>query len=230
MHINEIKKIYKFIMNNSKEFLKNNISQNLVDNRNVYEDFLELADYKLEEILPEIKDLEDSVFKEKYYLVVCCMAFDYALIKMQETKERKGEIICGMVDAALKKIPEKKRHKLGKELNSQKRKNQYKTLVKKIEKGKIDKRDYRISYKEKSKEEFTVRVFECGALKLARELGLGAEEVFPCVCRLDYIIAENLGYGLARTGTLADDYECCDFNFTYPGTTDFDLENINIKK
>lgn len=229
MYTKEIKKMYKFIMENSKEYLKNNISQNLTEDIDIYSDFCKLADYKLEEILPEVYDLPKSVFKEKYYLVICFMAFDYALTKMQVTNDRKNQIMCGMLDTALKKVSARKRLAIGKQLNSQGKKNKYKAIVKKIDEGKVGKDDYIISYKEESNA-FKVRVFECGALKLARKLGLGAEDVFPCVCRLDYIIAKNLGYNLTRTGTLADSYECCDFRFEYPGETDFDLNDLDKKK
>ncbi|MEG0073401.1 MAG: L-2-amino-thiazoline-4-carboxylic acid hydrolase [Clostridia bacterium] len=229
MYRYKIKIMYKYIMKMSKEFLKENISQNLIDNRDVYLDFCKLADYKIEEILPEVQNIPGSEFLPKYYLAVCYIAFYYALTKMNETKDRAHQVIYGMIEATLKSIPEKRRRKMCKKFMSTKKRNAYKLAVKKLEANKANSLDWKISYKDEGENKFTIRVFECGALTLTRTLGLGAEDIFPGFCKIDFLVAKYLGYKLDRMGTLADGYECCDFKYSIAEKENIKVEKENIK-
>ena len=223
MYTNDIKRVQKYILEKSKEYFKKNILSNEQDALVVYTKFVELSNYRLNELLPEISSLSDSEFKAKYYLIICCIVFDYALNQIEETKGKSDKIIIEMIDYTLSKLPKWKKQYLGKSLMSIKKKNKYKAMVKKIENEKLGKMDFRISFKEKSKEEFSINVFECAGLKLAKKLAQNSENVFPTVCKLDYVIAKHLGYKLQRDGTLAEGAACCDFNFTYPGVTEYEI-------
>lgn len=53
---------------------------------------------------------------------------------------------------------------------------------------------------------------ECGICKLYHAQGAG--EFVPYLCQLDFIASDWFGWGLARTMTLAEGNEKCDFRFT----------------
>jgi hypothetical protein len=50
-------------------------------------------------------------------------------------------------------------------------------------------------------------ITECGILKFFE--AQGEADFMPVVCPIDYVLSEWLGYGLARTKTLAEGAECC---------------------
>ncbi len=59
--------------------------------------------------------------------------------------------------------------------------------------------------------EWGVNYVECGILKFFRQQG--GEEFVPYMCRLDFLASEWFDWGLARTTTLAEGGERCDFRF-----------------
>jgi hypothetical protein len=59
--------------------------------------------------------------------------------------------------------------------------------------------------------DFGVDYTECGIVKFYREQG--TEEFTPYLCLLDYPMSQALGTGMARTMTLAEGCEKCDFRF-----------------
>jgi len=52
---------------------------------------------------------------------------------------------------------------------------------------------------------------ECGICKFFQ--AQGAEEFALSMCRLDFIASDRLGWGLVRTGTIAEGAEKCDFRY-----------------
>ncbi len=54
---------------------------------------------------------------------------------------------------------------------------------------------------------------ECGIVKFLR--AQGAEELAPCMCRMDYIVFPAMGINLHRTGTIAEGCPMCDFRFSF---------------
>jgi hypothetical protein len=59
--------------------------------------------------------------------------------------------------------------------------------------------------------DFGVDYIRCGNYAFAKEQGV--EEFAPYVCMSDIALGNALGWGLIRTGTLADGCETCDFRF-----------------
>jgi hypothetical protein len=59
---------------------------------------------------------------------------------------------------------------------------------------------------------------ECGTLKLYHAHGAG--EFLPFYCYLDFVTYRTAGWGFARTLTLAEGYERCDFRFKKGGKTE----------
>ncbi len=59
---------------------------------------------------------------------------------------------------------------------------------------------------------------ECGSQKLYH--AQGADEFLPFYCFLDFVTYRTPGWGFARTMTLAEGYERCDFRFKRGGKTE----------
>ena len=59
---------------------------------------------------------------------------------------------------------------------------------------------------------------ECGTQKLYH--AQGADEFLPFYCFLDFVTYRTPGWGFARTMTLAEGYEKCDFRFKSGGKTE----------
>ncbi|MGB8021081.1 MAG: L-2-amino-thiazoline-4-carboxylic acid hydrolase [Candidatus Nanopelagicales bacterium] len=60
--------------------------------------------------------------------------------------------------------------------------------------------------------DFSLDNTECGAVKSLH--AQGADELAPYLCAGDYALAEAMGAGLTRTGTLAWGCDRCDFRWT----------------
>lgn len=59
---------------------------------------------------------------------------------------------------------------------------------------------------------------ECGTQKLYH--AQGADEFLPFYCFLDFVTSKTSGWGFARTMTLAEGYQKCDFRFKKGGRTE----------
>lgn len=73
--------------------------------------------------------------------------------------------------------------------------------------------DFEVAYVTGNGEEFDYGVdyVRCGNYRLM--VDQGAEEFAPYVCMSDIALGDAMGWGLIRTGTLADGCERCDFRF-----------------
>jgi hypothetical protein len=81
--------------------------------------------------------------------------------------------------------------------------------------GKLHPFDWRVEYVDIDQSTFGINIYECGMLKLAQKFGF--MELFPTVCRMDYLFSHYFDNGFTRTGTLADGDTCCDCVYQYPG-------------
>jgi len=60
-------------------------------------------------------------------------------------------------------------------------------------------------------------------------LDQGAEEFAPYVCMSDIALSDAMGWGLIRTGTLADGCETCDFRFKKGGKTQISSKTPEVQ-
>jgi len=58
---------------------------------------------------------------------------------------------------------------------------------------------------------------ECGAYEFLKSHGAG--ELAQYLCPVDILYSDAFGWGLMRTSTLAEGYDCCDFRFKKGGRT-----------
>jgi hypothetical protein len=59
---------------------------------------------------------------------------------------------------------------------------------------------------------------ECGGCKFLNQQGV--PELAPFLCAVDKVASEIMGWGLARTMTIADGFTKCDFRYKKGGRTD----------
>jgi len=65
--------------------------------------------------------------------------------------------------------------------------------------------------------DYGIDYLECGACKFLESQG--ASELAPYICPADILYSEILGWGLARTQTIAEGADRCDFRFKQGGPT-----------
>lgn len=89
--------------------------------------------------------------------------------------------------------------------------------------------DFEVRYVIGDGEEFDwgVDYLRCGNYKLM--LDQGAEEFAPYVCMSDIALSDAMGWGLIRTGTLADGCERCDFRFKKGGKTQISSKTPEVQ-
>ncbi len=75
---------------------------------------------------------------------------------------------------------------------------------------------------------FGVNYLRCGILNFVRQHG--GEEFSPYVCMSDIALSDALGWGLARTQTLADGCQYCDFRFKEGTTTQITSRTPDVQQ
>jgi len=75
--------------------------------------------------------------------------------------------------------------------------------------------------------DFGVDYVTCGNYKFVQDQG--AEEFAPYVCMSDIALSDAMGWGLIRTGTLADGCETCDFRFKKGGKTQISSKTPEVQ-
>jgi len=89
--------------------------------------------------------------------------------------------------------------------------------------------DFEVKYVIGDGKEFDwgVDYLRCANYKLM--LDQGAEEFAPYVCMSDIALSDAMGWGLIRTGTLADGCETCDFRFKKGGKTQISSKTPEVQ-
>jgi hypothetical protein len=88
--------------------------------------------------------------------------------------------------------------------------------------GKLHPFDWRITYTDIDQHTFAINIYECAMLKLADQFD--CRELFPHVCRMDYLFSNYFHNAFRRSGTLADGNTCCDCWYQVPGDCEWSPE------
>lgn len=75
--------------------------------------------------------------------------------------------------------------------------------------------DFKIKFQSIDKNTFEIDIYECGMMKLAKDFD--ALEMFPSICRVDYLLSNIMGAGFERTKTLGDGNDCCNCRYIKGG-------------
>lgn len=180
-----------------------------------YRSFARQSRQSLEEMLIDLPEIGDSVFAFNYLYGPCYFAWYGTLRKLGIEKEEALNWIWCMNENFIKQFP--------KPLLRWFARNQYLgTFRKKAiqaealgKAGKLPPYDWRVEYIDIDQNTFRLNIIECAMLKIADRYGY--RELFPHVCRMDYLFSHYIDTGFQRTGTLGDGNACCDCWYQFPG-------------
>ncbi|HBJ2654107.1 TPA: L-2-amino-thiazoline-4-carboxylic acid hydrolase [Clostridium botulinum] len=176
---------------------------------------------KLDEIIPEVPDIGDSIFKLSYLMAIFFIAWYKVLEEMKISNEEIRLIIWAATENCLKKIPNlfipvvKKIY-----LNPMIRKAESHT--KKSEENNLPEYDWKIKYEKVDDNCFYLNTYECGIKKLCKKFDV--EDMLLIMCRMDYLTSHYLKSGFERTKTLGDGDEVCNNKFFINGECEWSPE------
>lgn len=180
-----------------------------------WHEFKDRSDQWLARILPEMPDMGDSVFAFNLDFCPAYIAWYKAFMELGLSNDAAGEGIWAINEQLITMVPGwlmplSKRIYLG---------GFRRKAAKHAEKSRLNELhpyDWKITYRETSKNTFEIDITECGMLKLGKDFD--AMGMFPMICRLDYLFAHYMGNGFERTKTLADGDECCNCRYHLTGS------------
>lgn len=180
-----------------------------------YRQFSKTAKKHLLELLPEVPDIGDSIFGLNYNYGPCYFSWFKALRELNVDQKQALNQIWKINENFVRTFPKPILHWFAK--------NMYlgvfrKKAVVAEQRGKIGQLhpfDWRIEYVDIDRNTFAINIYECGMLKLADRFGY--REMFPHVCRMDYLFSHYFDNAFQRTQTLADGDECCNCWYRFPG-------------
>lgn len=180
-----------------------------------YHQFRARSKRKLSEILAATPDIGDSIFALNYLYGPCYFSWYSALRSLDIEKEAALRWIWNINESLVKFFPKPLLHWFAKNmyLGSFRR-----NAIKAESRGKLGVLhpfDWRVEYVDINTTTFGINIYECGMLKLAEKFGY--LEMFPTICRMDYLFSHYFDNGFTRTGTLADGDVCCNCVYQYPG-------------
>jgi len=184
----------------SKSFIKD------VYGRGFWNEFRSLSKKTLNEILPTVPDIGDSVFSFNYEFGPPYIAWYKSFLELGLTQDETIENIWMMNEKMVTAIPKLLLHSSGKTYMKSFRKKA-EAHVERQNHGELHPYDWNISYREIDKNSFELDITECGLKKLARDFD--ADGLLPGICRMDYLFSSAMGTGFVRTKTLGDGDDCC---------------------
>ena len=182
-----------------------------------YNNFCEQSGRKLEELLPQVPNIGKSIFEMNYYFIICYFAWFDTFKRMGQTSEKAAQGVWFINEEYFKSWPKFVMHFAGAVLYSGSQRKHAAVAAEKSAKGELPPFDWKIRYINIDKNTYRLDSYECAALKLGKLIGM--EDIFPAICRMDYLCSHYFGNEFRRKGTLADGFDCCDSWFRFPGTT-----------
>lgn len=168
----------------------------------------------LKEIIPQIPEIGDSIFKSSYIMGVIFIAWYKAFIELGLSSDEANKWIWDSAETSFKKIPNffiplvKKLY-----LGGMLKKADSHTV--KSKSGNLPEYDWSIDYIKVDKNSFKLDIYECGIKKLCKKFG--TEKMLPSMCRMDYLTSHYLKHGFERNKTLGDNDEVCNNRFSFQG-------------
>ncbi len=131
-----------------------------------------------------------------------------------QTAEEVGKVVYDALVVSVSKLPYLPEHKLNAEYVAEK-----KELARKSQERRYSK-DWVWEYVEGNGIEFDYGYdfLGCGTQKFYHDQD--ADEFLPYYCYLDFVTHRTIGWGFARTMTLAQGDRCCDFRWKSGGKTE----------
>ena len=204
---------YRILMFANAEYLRQTYGDDF------YVRFRKMADDKLQELIPKIPDLSDSVASMSYAFITAYVPFFHAFKQFDKTRDQAGELLWVMNEHMLKRFPSAIRIMLGRMATSKAMIKSLQAAQLRGEQGLLHPMDWRIKVEQPAEGGYCSTWTQCGALQALR--AIGEDGVFPYACRIDYLMANLMGLKFTRTKTLADGDDCCNNYIAGPGFTEW---------
>ncbi len=193
-----------------------------------YQQFQVISKQSLENMLPNVPDIGDSIFSLNYNYGPCYFSWYQALRDLGLDQEAAGKMIWQINEDFVKFVPKPLLHWFAKNMYLGVFRRKAKTAEQQGKAGTLHPFDWRVEYLDIDKHTFGINIYECGMLKLADQLGY--REMFPQVCRMDYLFSHYFDNAFRRSGTLADGNICCDCWYQFPGKCEWAPEKGFIER
>lgn len=187
-----------------------------------YKKFKKKSRSFLDDILKDVPDIGKSIFSLNYNYGPCYFSWYKALMEQDISKEEAIKIIWQINEAYVKTIPKPVLHVFARNIYLGGFRKKAAEAEKKGKEGTLHPFDWRIGYKDIDKNTFAINIYECAMLKLADKFGF--REMFPGICRMDYLFSYYFDNSFKRTSTLGDGCSCCNCWYQYPGKCEWSPE------
>ncbi len=176
--------------------------------------------WEYQRIIPEIpyfKGYRQRMFNQMLLITAQVLAAYRVLKRKEKTPAEIWETCHDALDFRLQQIPERRKRLINRLWN-----NPFRMIMMRRAKKNVKETlgHFKLEYIPGKKEDFFdygINYTQCGHHKFLAEQG--AEELLPYICLADISLSDAFGWGLARTQTLGDGDEFCDFRFTRGGST-----------
>lgn len=175
----------------------------------------------LEEILPNVPNIGNSLFGFNYKFGVCYIAWYKALKGIGVDEEKAIKEIWNLTESFLQLVPQPLMRIAAKSYLKRWRKKApaFEMLG---NDNKLHPFDYKIRYIEIDSNTFELDFYECGMKKLYHKFNVMG--LMPGVCRIDYLMFNYMGVGFTRNKTLGDGDDCCNCRYSITGDCDWSPE------
>lgn len=186
-----------------------------------YLNFRQKVKRHLRDIIPNVPDISDSIFKSSYLMGVFYIAWYKAFLNLGVSSDEANRWIWIATENALKKIPAPfiglaKKLYLGSMLKKAE------GHMAKSKEGTLPEYDWNINYVKLDENSFRLDTYECGIKKLCEKFGTQA--MLPSLCRMDYLVAHYLKHDFERTKTIGDGDNVCNNKFSFVGSCEWSPE------
>lgn len=206
------KLLYRLGMHRAKKRMLNEFGDKF------WQEFKHNADDWMEQILPKVPDIGNSVFRTSYDMCPAYIAWYKSLMAMGFSSEKAGEELWAISEDMLALIP-KGKVKLAMKGHMAGFRDDAALHEQRDKAGKLHPYDWKIAFTEVDEDHFKIDITECAMMKLSEDFD--ALGMFPTLCRIDFLAANVMGNGFSRTKTLADGDECCNCMYAVGGTCEW---------
>ena len=207
--------IFTFTMARSRSFVIKKYG------RSFWNNFCCLSKRYLNDILPKVPDIGDSLFSFNYKFGPAYIAWYKSFLELGLTQEETIKNIWIMNEKMVTAIPKVLLHTSGTSYMNGFRKKAA-AHVERQNRGAVHPYDWKVSYREIDKNSFEIDITECAIKKLAHDFD--ADGLLPGICRMDYLFSSIMGNGFVRTKTLGDGDACCNCHYDLDGKCEWSPE------
>jgi hypothetical protein len=187
-----------------------------------YRDFKARAKREYRAILPQVPNIGGSIFKFNYAFTPAYISWYRVFRAMGLDKACAIEWIWKINENMIRLIPSWVLKRYGAKVYLGGFRKKAPGHAMKSAQNDLPEYDYRLRFREIDGNTFEIDIYECGMKKLCEKLD--ALDLFPGICRIDYLVSHYLGCGFYRTKTLGDGDDCCNCRYEISGTCAWEPE------